>query len=776
MLALLCGESWGVPAAAVLQKQFLELDSALLRLAAAPEVHEVHAKKAESVNTLLRRALVRYPAIEALVRTNAKGLVVNDQERRGRAEKLRTDASDSVWYSGPGKTLVPWYGPVVKDKMRPYCVWSRPVILHSAIGGDRFGGVIAITIDVFACFRDFAAHVDGPFEILLGGRSFYYLSWADTIHFEETSVPIPGTVVFGLRMPKAVAEVRTVSMGAQQTIEHSVANAHRTETDSLTRAEEPGSAGQDEDAIQRCTVSGNMWMWFAGAAVIIAAAFGAVFFFGRARRRAAQARADAGDGAGGQVYVPAVPVAAGTNGNAGEVRINAAGSAPVAEELSVLQTNNAPSGADAEPLVGDADRERIGNEEQKRAEEEYREKVRAEVREALAAEMRAELAAKVRAEVEEKERDEIYKKELDALTSAVQQELAEKDRPALVESQRERLFADIRENVTKSLTGEYEEKARAALRAEVERKVVSAETERIHNEEIRRIRESIREKLIADEAPKLAHSMREMLAQEIRAKIDAGEGDVIREGILVEIKAGVKGQLLATEYERIRAEQLEKMERELYSEVVAAEKEKIRSALLEKVTREEHERIRSEERPAIIEAERSRLLAKESPALREEIRRKIRGEEMQAIRDSVKSEIYSETVQAIRNGLEEKYASAVRERVAGMKDGLGKKARIDLKIGIEEDYRGLAESVEQLLSFLADNEALKSLGQTVSLMAEEKKKYKYFNLNAVQTESLLDYLKRVHARFNIYLDAVDQRVRGLMLTLGNLKNKLDKEV
>src|SRR5271157_1302328 len=269
--------------------------------------------------------------------------------------------------------------------------------------------------------------------------------------------------------------------------------------------------------------------------------------------------------------------------------------------------------------------------------------------------------------------------------------------------------------------------------------------------------------------------MRETLAREIREKLETGEGDVIREGILTEIRTGVRDELLTTERERIRAEQLDKLERELSGEIIGAEKEKIRSALLEKVAREERERVKSEDRPAILEAERSRLLAEESPALREELRRKIRSQEMEAIRESVKSEIYLETVQAIRNGLEEKYASAVRDQLAGMKQGLGKKARTDLKSGLENDYLGLTEGVEHLLAVLADSEALKSLGQTVTLLSDEKKKYKYFNLNAVQTESLLDYLKRVHARFGIYFDDVDQRVRGLMLKLGSLKNKLDSE-
>jgi hypothetical protein len=206
------------------------------------------------------------------------------------------------------------------------------------------------------------------------------------------------------------------------------------------------------------------------------------------------------------------------------------------------------------------------------------------------------------------------------------------------------------------------------------------------------------------------------------------------------------------------------------------EKEGIRKTIVDAITREEHARVESEERQEIIDKERNRLLAKESPALREKMKLQIRNEEMQAIRESVKSEIYAETVQVIRAGLEEKYASAVHEELAGMKKGLGRKARTDLRSGLQREYSEVMDGVEQLSAVLAKNEALQSLGQTVTLLSEEKKKYKYFNLNAAQTESLLDYLRRVHSRFTIYLDTVDKSIRELMLKLCSVKSKLDSEV
>ena len=790
LFAILCRDAWGATKGAFLQEQFADLDSLLLRTAALPKSS---LKENEPVNAFFHRLLGRYPEIVQILRTNAKGTIVNDAEPLGRPEELRVNASDSAWHANPCRNLGPWHSPLMKDNRRPYLVWSRPLTVRTAIGRQQFHGVVAFKIDVFACFKNFAAHVDGPFEILLDGRSFYYLSWSDTIPFNETSVVIPGAIVLALRLPKAVGEVRTPPAAGPQAAERAAPVPRPTEAESLTKEEDGGAALQGEVPVQRSRVSGDLWLWVAAVALILAGVFGAVFIAGRARRRVARDRTGPDVGAPDWAKESAdIAAHAGSTDAAEEVTEIGAGAASVPaaapEELSDLQTSGAPppgnaapdaaseaQQADAEPVLGPDDRQRIRNEERKRVEEQYAQEIRAGLREALTAEIRAGLAAEVRAEVEANERDAIYKKEREALTSAVRRELAEQDRPTVVEMQRKRLFAEISESVTKSLSAEYEEKARAALQAEVAKKVADKEADRIRNEETERLRETLRARIIEEEAPKLARTMRESLAREIREKLETGEGDVIRKGILAEIRAGVRDELLATERVRIRAEQLEKLERELSGEIVAAEKEKIRSALLDKVAREERERVESEDRPAILEAERSRLLAEESPALREELRRKIRSQEMEAIRESVKSEIYLETVQAIRNGLEEKYASAVKDQLAGMKQGLGKKARTDLKSGLEHDYVGLTEGVEHLLGFLADSEALKSLGQTVTLLSEEKKKYKYFNLNAVQTESLLDYLKRVHARFSIYLDDVDQRVRGLMLKLGSLKNKLDSE-
>jgi hypothetical protein len=861
--------AWSAREAEYLQKQFTEIDSALSRI---PGLPEARMKEVEPVNGLFRKLLARYPEVASIVRTNSKGVVVNDVERQGKADALHSNCSDSAWYAVPKKTSAPWYGPLVKENRRPYLAWSRPLSVRMPIGSERFGGVVTFKIDMFACFKDFAAHANGPFEILLNKKSFYYLSWTDNIPFEESDVTLPGKIVLGLRMPKAAAaEARRQQPASQrQPLEEAGAAEPRRESreagmkqdeaDVSVKAEDSVSLPMGEPRTARTMAHANLWLLFAGAALLLTLIFGAALLVGRARRRIAQAADETGPAAAAapdsiDIDVPVIETAFSSTGEAykkiPEFTTGTSGArVPDVEVVSPSQTDREavqdtvdrlPDLEKAEvPGISDTDRERIRNEERKRAEDEYAEKIRhdvledltrtisaeirqevqdqtaavvkeelkeeirknltddekqelarqvrdeladeiraaleSELRETLAGEVRAELSAQVRAQVEETEREEICKKELESLTSIVRQQLIEKEMPALIEAHRTRLSDEIREKVTQSLSAKYEEEATAALREELSQKVRLEETERILREESELLRESLRETLVADEAPGLAVKIRETLAQEMRAKIEASERDVIRDAMVAEMKASVREELLTTEHDSIRAEQLEKLERELYSELLVLEKDKIRATLLDKITIEERDRVEKQERGSIIEAERNRLLAREVHAIREQVRQKVLSEEMQAIRESVKSEIYSETVAAIRSGLEEKYKSAVQEKLAGMKEGLGKKVRTDLRVGLQEEYRGLMDNVEQLSAFLANSDALQSLGQTVTLLSEEKKKYKYLNLNTAQTESLLDYLKRIHARFNIYLDTLDKSVRELMLKLGSVKNRLDNEV
>jgi len=135
-----------------------------------------------------------------------------------------------------------------------------------------------------------------------------------------------------------------------------------------------------------------------------------------------------------------------------------------------------------------------------------------------------------------------------------------------------------------------------------------------------------------------------------------------------------------------------------------------------------------QERPGIIEAERNRLREQEGPGLRQEIREGLREEEIEAMHARVKTEIYTETVQALNAGLEEKYKGALERKLEEYKGEVEKRVRGEIKGRIKSEYHGLIEHIEGLSHSLDNVEALDSLSQTITLLHDEKKKYKYFNL------------------------------------------------
>lgn len=848
-----------------LQKHFVELDSALSII---PRLPQARMKEVEPVNGLFRKIMARYPDIEDIFRTNSKGVVVNEVDRQGRNSLVHTDVGDSAWYAEPKKTTGRWYGSFVKENKRQFVVWSVPLSVTMPAGGTRFAGIVAFKIDVFSCFKNFAAHAGSPFEILLDGKSLYYLSWTENTPFDESDVELPGDIVLQLRTAKPLfgkssrqpaatpIEEPTIHKPAIADTEHELAapvsRPHVVEQQA--KIEDSVALSQADAQPSRKVVSQNLWLVLAAVAVLLALVFCAALLYGRSRRRA-PVKKDAV--APDQIDVPVtdedLPVSIEPYKKIPEIAIES-----VREPAAADQENPVFESTATQPLpepaivfvqqvfadppvpeLSSEDREQIALRVKERAEAEYAEDIKnqavadltkeicarvkeehaerlaalaktelkdemkssisagereelardartelaqeakaeaeREVRDALAQEIRSQLSDEIRVEVLEKHRDEIYKSELETLTAAVRQQLVEKEMPDIIESHRYRLSAEIGAKVAASLTESYEEKARENLRAEISKKVAKEETERISAEETGRLLDAIREKLTNEDGRKISEDIRRELTVELRQTIGATELDAIRENILAEMRSSIREELLTTDHDSVRAQQLDKLEKELYAEIESTERERLRETLLDKMKNEVREQIDTVERWTIIEAEKQRLLAEETPVLREQIRLAIRQEELQAIHESAKEEIYAETVDSIRSEIAEKSEQTVLEKLADIKAGLGKKVRTDLRTGLQDEYKELMENVEKLSTLLANNEALQSLGQTVALLSEEKKKYKYFNLNAAQTESLLDYLRRIHARFNIYNDGFDQHIRELMLKLGSVKNKLDNE-
>jgi hypothetical protein len=357
-------------------------------------------------------------------------------------------------------------------------------------------------------------------------------------------------------------------------------------------------------------------------------------------------------------------------------------------------------------------------------EDEMRSEIRQNEAEAIREKARNEVTDAWREDIKEKYQEELHSRELETLKKLVHEKLIEKEMPLLVESHRVELSRSIRQNLTDTISADLE----------------CAE--------------------------------REELTARIRAEVKE-ESDGIRNRLREEMVGSIQRELKDRDYETILDAEREQLARRIRNEIVEKDLPAIHDDLVRRITEEEHKRVDESERAEIVESERRRLREAEGQALREEIRALLREEESEAMHASIKAEIYTETVQSIKTGLEEKYKIAFDKKLEDFKEAYEIRARGEIKGIIKAGYQNLLEHAEKISHSMATIEALDSLSQTIALLTNEKKKYKYFNLNTAQTESLLDYLKRVHNRFNIFLDNLDGGIREITLKIGAVMSSLD---
>jgi hypothetical protein len=281
----------------------------------------------------------------------------------------------------------------------------------------------------------------------------------------------------------------------------------------------------------------------------------------------------------------------------------------------------------------------------------------------------------------------------------------------------------------------------------------------------------IREKIVKEFSDEIEQRQRNVLKAEIVKKLQSDEYPRLLEEEREKLRASLKQRIEDTEMGDMETRAREDLKDKIKTEALA-ETGAVRERLLYEITEEQRARIAREDLPNIIEAQRDKIAQEEAPALRLQLLKRLRAEELESMHARVKAELYEETVQGIRTGLEEKYATTLETSMAEYKDRLGPLVRSEIYGGIQEEYRNLISHLENLAESMRNVEALDSLSQTVTLLINEKKKYKYFNLNSAQTESLLEYLKRVQSRFNIFLDKIDESVREMELKINSVMNKL----
>ena len=427
-----------------------------------------------------------------------------------------------------------------------------------------------------------------------------------------------------------------------------------------------------------------------------------------------------------------------------------------------------------------------------------------EVEEQVRAQELPEILEIVRRELTAQIRDEINASERTAIAAQIRSELAQEiyltidaDEHQVIQlQQRARLEQEIESETRATQTELLRSDCLNVLRNEIRESIQKTDAARIRTEERERIRQDIVAALQANEYTALINEERLLLRQNILKRLDDSERMVLTEQLRTEMHESVRNHLrdeeLGTITGHMRRELTEsillelenneresiyktlrqKMEQELYNELDVKERKTIRGATLLRIQAEERERIVVEDRSHIIEGEKKRILDEEGSQLRAEVRAAVSAQERQSLIEELKETVHDASIQEVRQELTEQYQIAMEDKLAALKESLALVARKDEARRMQEELRELLRYSEQVIENFNSVEALVSLRQTINLLKDEKKKFKYYNLNTTQTESLLDYLDRSISKFDIYFDRLDESGKELILKFHSLINQL----
>jgi len=394
--------------------------------------------------------------------------------------------------------------------------------------------------------------------------------------------------------------------------------------------------------------------------------------------------------------------------------------------------------------------------------------------EAIHAALEQEITDGWRAEIQTKYYAAFREKELENLVKLIREKLVENEMPTLVERQRSELTKEVREKMAAAFTQQIEEHQRSVLKAEIVKKLQLEEYPALLQHEREKLRSSLALDIAEKETQTLEAHAREELTGKIKTQL-LSETEPIQQRLREEFTQTLHKELVAAEQQALSEKIREEITDRIRGELLEKEQQAIHDRLVAEITEEQRRRIETEELQSVIEEQRRRLAQEEAPALREQMRQQVREEELEALHARVKTELYAETVDAVRASLEEKFSGLLETRMAQYREQTYGQAYEDIRRGMEREYKNLIGHMEQLSGAMTKVDALESLSQTIALLTDEKKKYKYFNLNAAQTESLLEYLKRVQSRFNIFLDKVDESVREMELKINSVMNTFTAE-
>jgi hypothetical protein len=158
--------------------------------------------KLKSINGIFVTTLKRHQPIYSFMRTNAKGVMVNEVIRGQVPEKVKKSIKEQEWFKKISKTATEYYGfTFIEENGRYYLFWVSPVLGPK----KRFAGAVVAKIDLWDCFHEMSKETTEPFLVKLGEKSLYSDKWKNSKNIDEVPLEVAGVEKISLVTEKPAA-------------------------------------------------------------------------------------------------------------------------------------------------------------------------------------------------------------------------------------------------------------------------------------------------------------------------------------------------------------------------------------------------------------------------------------------------------------------------------------------------------------------------------------------------------------------------------------------
>ncbi len=391
-------------------------------------------------------------------------------------------------------------------------------------------------------------------------------------------------------------------------------------------------------------------------------------------------------------------------------------------------------------------------------------------------EIRRELAELLTQLIRDQEEKIIYNEQREKVAADVRNGIVADEMESIIEEERSVLAQQIHKQILSSEKDALTEKERKNVRADIVAILQHTEYAALVAEERTQLRATITKKLEETDAERIAVSIRDEMQIKIRHMVRTREIGSITERMRSEIASTIHKELLETESEGLKDLQREKLSGEIRVKMEKEEKATIADKIRDAFISDEMARVNAEERPEIVAEERRRVLVEEGSGIRESVRKQIHEEELAALHERIKKDIYDDTVEILKLNLDEKYKAVLQEKLRDLKVKTRSTLSGELLSLAKADYSQLLEHLDHVQEHVAGTKILDSYRTTLHLLKEEKKKYKYFNLNSTQTESLLAYLDKQNGLFEEYFEELTEGLKKATFQMQSLLNTFENRL